>query len=354
LRKAVLQTLKFLGFLAVGCLLLWLAFRSVDFKKLIAELKEADYSFLILSVLFGFFAFVSRARRWVLLIQPLGFKPTTRNAFYSLMTGYLANVALPRVGEITRCVALGKKEKIPVDQLIGTVVVERTIDFFSLLTIMIILIFTSGNQIGQFLKGSLLLPIQVRMIALVGNTWALWVFLFSLFLITLFILIRYKKNLRKIRFFSKMFDVAHGIIHGLKTITNLERKWEFIFHTIFIWFNYALMTWIVVFALESTSHLTFGNSIFILVIGGLAMSAPVPSGIGAFHYFVSQGLLIVNGIPVEDGLAYALLTHESQLIFVAIVGAISFFIIFRKDHSQAFQSNTSTPQGNPPTPQMGG
>jgi hypothetical protein len=39
----------------------------------------------------------------------------------------------------------------------------------------------------------------------------------------------------------------------------------------------------------------------------------------------------VNGIPVEDGLAYALLAHESQLIFVAIVGAISFFIIFRKE-----------------------
>jgi hypothetical protein len=334
LRKGILQTLKFLAFFAVGCLLLWIAFRSVDFKKLGDELKQADYSWLLLSILFGLFAFISRARRWVLLIYPLGFKPSTKNAFYSLMTGYLANVALPRIGEITRCVALGKKEKIPVDQLIGTVVVERTIDFFSLLTIMIILIFTSGNQIGQFLKGSLLIPIQKRVVDLFGNAWALWVILFLLAVITLFMMIRYKKNLRKIRFFSKLFDVARGIINGLKSITNLERKWEFIFHTVFIWVNYALMTWVVVFALESTSHLTFGNSIFILVIGGLAMSAPVPSGMGAFHYFVSQGLLIVNGIPVEDGLAYALLTHESQLILVAIIGAISFFIIFRKDRKE--------------------
>ena len=131
-----------------------------------------------------------------------------------------------------------------------------------------------------------------------------------------------------------MFDVAHGIINGLKTITNLERKWEFIFHTLFIWMNYALMTWLWYSHLRVPRHLTFGNSIFILVIGGLAMSAPVPSGMGAFHYFVSQGLLIVNGIPVEDGLAYALMTHESQLIFVAITGAISFFIIFRKDHKK--------------------
>jgi hypothetical protein len=334
LRKSILQTLKFLAFFAVGILLLWIAFRNANFTKLWSELKEADYSWLLLSVLFGFFAYASRARRWVLLIYPLGFKPSTKNAFYSLMTGYLANVALPRVGEITRCVALGKKEKIPVDQLIGTVVVERTIDFLSLLTIMIVLIFTSGDQIGLFLKKSILLPIQQKVTGLFGNTWILWVILFFLGIMLLFLIIKYKKRLRKIRFFSKMFDLAHGIIDGLKTITNLKRKWEFIFHTIFIWINYALMTWVVVFALPSTSHLTFGNSIFLLVIGGLAMSAPVQSGLGAFHYIISQGLLIVNGIPVEDGLVYALLTHESQLIFVAIVGTISFFVIFRKDRKE--------------------
>ena len=79
-----------------------------------------------------------------------------------------------------------------------------------------------------------------------------------------------------------MFDLARGIINGLKTITNLKRKWEFIFLTVFIWINYALMTWVVVFSIESTSHLTFGDSIFLLVIGGLAMSAPVQSGSGHF------------------------------------------------------------------------
>jgi len=330
LRKGILQSLKFLAFFAVGILLLWFAFRNVDFSKLGAKLKEANYSWIVLSLVFSSFAFVSRSRRWVLLINPLGFKPSLKNAFYALMTGYLANLALPRIGEITRCVSLGKKEKIPVDQLIGTVVIERTIDFFSLLLIMIIMIFTSGKEIGLFLKESILIPIQQKVFSIFGNTWILWVILFSLGVIMLIIMIRYKKRLRKIHFFSKMFDLARGIINGLKTITNLKRKWEFIFHTIFIWINYALMTWVVVFSLDSTSNLTFGNSIFILVIGGLAMSAPVQSGLGAFHYIVSRGLLIVNGIPLEDGLAYALLAHESQLIFIAIVGAISFFIIIKK------------------------
>jgi uncharacterized protein (TIRG00374 family) len=330
LRKGILQTTKFIAFLAVGVVLLMLAFSNVNFNKLAADLKEADYSWLLLSVLFGFLAYVSRARRWVLLIKPLGYHPSLRNAFYALMTGYLANIALPRIGEITRCVALGKKEKIPVDQLIGTVVIERTIDFLTLLTIMIFLIITSGDQISIFLKESILDPIQHRIYSIFGSTWILWVVLFILVVAGLFLIVRYKKRLRKIRFFSKMFDLARGIINGLKTITNLRRKWEFIFLTAFIWVNYTLMTWVVVFSIKSTSHLTLGDSIFLLVIGGLAMSAPVQSGLGAFHYIISRGLLIVKGIPLEDGLVYALLTHESQLIFVAIVGTISFFIVFKK------------------------
>jgi uncharacterized protein (TIRG00374 family) len=335
LRKNAIQVLKFLAFFAVGILLLWLAFSNVNFARLVTGLKEAQYSWLLLSVFFGFLAFVSRARRWVLLVNPLGYNPSTLNSFYAVMTGYLANLALPRIGEITRCVALGKREKIPVDQLFGTVVVERTIDFLSLLVIMIVLIFTSGDKIGLFLKESILQPIQEKLASLFGNTWILGIILFSLLSVAFIFIIRNKKKLRNIRFFAKMFDLVRGIINGLKTITNLERKWEFLFHTVFIWVNYALMTWVVVFSLESTSHLTFGNSIFILVIGGLAMSAPVQSGLGAFHYIVSRGLLIVNGIPIEDGLIYALLAHESQLIFIAIVGTISFFIIFRKQNVPA-------------------
>lgn len=330
MRRGILQALKFLAFLAVGVVLLWLAFRNVNTQKLGADLKKANYYWLILSVLFGLFAYIGRARRWKLLICPLGYKPSFKNVFYSLMTGYLANLALPRIGEITRCVALGKKEKIPVDQLIGTVVIERTIDFLSLLSIMVILIFTSGDQIGLFLKDSILVPIQKEVFLVFGVTWVLWLILLVLMVVTFFLLVRYKKTLRKIRFFAKIFELTRGIVNGLKTITNLQRKWEFITITIFIWINYALMTWVVVFSIESTSFLTFRDSIFLLVIGGLAMSAPVQSGLGAFHYIISRGLLIVKGIPVEDGLAYATLTHESQLIFVVIIGAISFFIIFRK------------------------
>ena len=329
-----MQALKFLAFLIIGIILLWLAFRNTDFNKLAADLKEANYAWLLLSVLFGFFAYLSRARRWILLIHPLGYKPSLSNTYHALMTGYLANLALPRVGEITRCVALGKREKIPVDQLFGTILIERTIDFFSLVIIMFVVIFTSSDQVTAFMNKSIFIPLQEKVLGLVGATWILWAALFALMLFAFVLLIRYKRNLRKIRFFAKLFNTARGIINGLKTITNLKRKWEFIFHTIFIWLNYALMSWVVVFAIESTSHITFGESFFLLVIGGLAMSAPVQSGFGVFHYTVSRALVILGNVPLEDGLVYSLLAHESQLIFIAIMGTISFFLIFRRHRKE--------------------
>jgi uncharacterized protein (TIRG00374 family) len=338
-RKFVIQALKFLGFLAIGILLLWLAFRNVNFKSLAKNLKEANYYWLILSVFFSLLAFILRARRWQLLIYPLGFRPSFWHTFHSLMIGYMANLALPRIGEVTRCVALGKKEKIAVDKLVGTVIIERTIDFISVLLFLIIIVLTSESLIIEFLKKSILIPFRDKILSMVNFSWIFWALLVLLGVIALYLMIRYRKDLRKIRFFSKMFDIAKGVITGLKTITNLKRKWEFIFLTVGIWISYALMTWVVVFCLKSTSHITFWNSLIILVVGGLAMSVPVQSGFGAFHYAVSRVLVVIQGISLEDGLTYALLSHESQIIFEIMIGLVSIYIMYGRNHKNKTADN---------------
>ena len=328
MRKGIINVLKFLGFLVVGLILLWFAFHNVDFKSLSKDLKEANYYWLILSIFFSFVAFVCRARRWQLLINPLGSHPTYWHTFHAMMVGYMANLALPRIGEITRCVALGKKEKIAVDKLVGTVIVERTIDFLSVVLLLIVVLITSGKLINEFLNKSVFIPFREKVLSIWNFSWILWVLLALIIIISLCLMIRYRKDLRKIRFFAKMFDIAKGVISGLKTITNLKGKWEFLFLTVLIWINYALMTWVVVFCLESTSDITFWKSIIILVIGGLAMSVPVQSGFGAFHYAVSRGLVVIQGVSLEDGLTYALLTHESQIIFEILIGVVSIYMMY--------------------------
>jgi glycosyltransferase 2 family protein len=339
-RKFVIQALKFLGFLALGILLLWLAFRKVDFRIVAENLKQANYYWIVLSLFFSLLAFVLRARRWQLLINPLGFHPTFWHTFHALIIGYLANIALPRIGEVTRCVTLGKKEKIPVDRLVGTVIIERTIDFISVLLFLIIIIFTSEALLREFLKESIFIPLRDKLMEVTDFSWIFWGLLVFLFVTAFSLMILYRRKLRKIRFFSKMFEIARGVITGLKTITNLKRKWEFIFLTIGIWLSYAIMTWVVVFCLKSTSDITFWSSLIILVVGGLAMSVPVQAGFGAFHWAISQVLIVMHGISREDGLTYAILSHESQIIFEIILGLISIYIMYGRNHKNKTADNT--------------
>lgn len=334
MRKTLIQAAKVIAFLAIGILLLWIAFRTVDFKALKESLVGANYEWLIVSIFFGLIAYLSRARRWMILINPLGYNPGFRNTFHSMITGYLANLALPRVGEITRCVTLGRKENIPVDQLVGTVVLERTIDFLSMLAIMFGVFFTSGSKIRDYLNEAILVPFRDKVLSPFGSAWILWAILIIVSALSLLLLIKYKKKLRTIRFFSKIFDIARGVINGFRTILRLKRGWEFIFHTILIWFSYSMMTWVAVFSIESTSHLSFGNSLFILVIGSLAMSAPVQGGIGAFHYFVSRGIAFVEGVSIEDASAYAILTHESQLLLVLVLGVLAFWMLSGRNRKE--------------------
>jgi len=107
----------------------------------------------------------------------------------------------------------------------------------------------------------------------------------------------------------------------------MERKWEFILHSLLIWFLYILMTWVVVFALEELSGLSFIDGMFLLVIGGLGMSAPVTAGFGAYHWITSRGLMFVYDFSLETGSAYAILAHESNSLLTIILGAISYTVL---------------------------
>ena len=66
-------------------------------------------------------------------MQTLGYRPRIWNTFFAVMIGYLANMAIPRLGEVLKCTIISKYEKVPVDKLVGTILVERAVDLVSLL-----------------------------------------------------------------------------------------------------------------------------------------------------------------------------------------------------------------------------
>jgi uncharacterized protein (TIRG00374 family) len=330
LKKAALQTLRVIVFLLLGLLLLYLAFRNIKGEELKELLSHANYWWVGLSLLFAGAAYISRARRWYLIIKPMGYQPGQRNVYHALMTGYLANMALPRMGEITRCVMLGRKEKIPVDKLLGTVILERVIDFLTLLLIMLILLAVSFSTKASFFWNDIAIPVWEKISGLLGSSVASRFITIAILLFIISLLFIFRKRILGKTLYPKIREFLKGIMHGFSAFRTIENKWEFLFHSVFIWFCYIMMTWFIVFVLPSTSHLGFGDGVFLLVIGGFAMVAPVQSGLGAFHWIISRGLHLVYDIPLADGLAYALVSHTSQMILMAAAGFISLGIILHK------------------------
>jgi uncharacterized membrane protein YbhN (UPF0104 family) len=324
------QIIRFIVFLTAGLILLYFAFRGIDFSEMKSHFMEAKYSWIIISLLFAIVAHISRSRRWILLIEPLNHRPSLWNTINAVLFGYLANYALPRIGEITRCVTLGRKEKIPVDSLIGTVIIERTIDLLSMLLIFVVLLIARFEKFGAFFSEYIFNPIGEKVNNLFGDTMVFWILIAAVFLFTLIIIFLFRKKILQLKLVQKLIQILKGISTGLKTVFKMERKWEFLFHTLFIWTNYALMTWVIVFSLpEITGHLKFVDGIFLLVIGSMGMAVPVQSGIGAFHWIVSRGLHYVYGLEITEGLVFATLQHESQTLLILALGSISMIFLFK-------------------------
>ncbi|MGE0088503.1 MAG: lysylphosphatidylglycerol synthase transmembrane domain-containing protein [Bacteroidales bacterium] len=327
MKNSILKIINFFIFLSIGLILLYFAFKGIDFNSLLNDLKSANYSWVALSLVFAFFAYMSRAYRWKLLIEPLNYNPPFKNVFYAVMVGYLANLAFPRIGEITRCGSLTKSDKIPIDSLIGTVIIERAIDMVVLLLLLFIIFVAKIEYFGSFIKENIFIPIYNKFINAVDFPFYYWILIIAVIAGFVGIFYYFRKKLKRVKVIHKFRKLLRGVFAGIKTVTKMRNRWEFLLHTIIIWVMYFFMTYVVVYAIPATESLKPIDGLFLLVIGGLGMAAPVQGGIGAFHWIVSSGLLLYD-ITKTDGLVFATIQHESQVFMVLILGTLSLLMLF--------------------------
>ncbi len=327
MKRKIIKAFNFFVFLAIGILLLYLAFKGVNFDTLVKDLKQANYYWVLLSLVFAFIGYVSRAYRWKLLIEPLNYNPPVKNVFYALMFGYLANFAFPRIGEISRCGSLTKSDKIPMDSLIGTVIIERAIDMVVLFLLLFIVFIAKIESFGLFIKENVLIPISQKFINTVDFSIYYWLIIIVVLSTSIGLFYFFRKRFKRVKIVLKIRKLIRGVISGVKTVTKMRSRSAFFFHTVVIWLMYFLMTYVVVFSIPATQSLTPIDALFLLVIGGLGMAAPVQGGIGAFHWIISSGLGLY-GISKAEGLVFATIQHESQAIFVVLIGTFSILMLF--------------------------
>lgn len=321
--KKLLNVLRYLFFLGVGGLLLWLSFRNQSFSLVWDKIRHADPFWIAISVCLGFIALLIRAIRWKQLIEPLGYNSRLKSTYHAVMIGYLANMAIPRLGEITRCGALNRSEKIPFDKLLGTVIVERIADVLFLLISILSVAFIESDTLTNFLLAKIIEPFN----KFLSNNPLVLVILLLVAAGGIFILYRIFRMTNPPAFINKLKSLIKGITAGLQSIRKLKNKPLFFFYSCAIWVIYLFMTYVCFFAMPATSHLSLGAGLVVTVLGGIGMTAPVQGGIGVYHLLVSQGL-ILYGLSDSDGIAFAMLVHTTQTLMLIILGFISLIALF--------------------------
>ena len=349
MKKKLFKALRFFLFLSIAGVLLYFAFRGVDLDKLWKSFANANYLYILVYLFFGFLSLLSRAFRWTLLVEALHYKASFLNSFYSLNTGYMANYAFPRLGEITRCASLSKAEKIPMDKLIGTVIVERVVDLITVAILTILLFIFRFDFFGTWLNEYIFHPLLSKVNQSLGGIWILLVVLLGIPAALLAVYYLFRSRLTSVSFIQKIKSIIRGIIDGLKTIYTLKRRWLFLLHTLLIWLFYWAMTYGAVFALPETSVLKPIDGLFLLIVGSFGFIVPAQGGIGAYHLVTTLGLTLYN-VPREAGLTYATITHGAQMIMLILLGAVSFMILFsfqRKSRRNEIAINAQTRNETP-------
>lgn len=321
--KAIRTVLQYVLMLGLTGGLLWLSLRTLTpaegenkWDIILDAWNQANKGWLMLMAIIAYISHFLRAERWRMLLVPSGNKVSLLNSFYSLMIGYLVNLAVPRGGEVSRCYNLYRLENTPVEVSFGTVVVERIADVLCLLAVIVLAFIVEWNKLAGFLNslgvgssGSrfhIPLWVWLGLAGAVAFGVAVWMF---------------RKN-------EKLHKVLQGFKEGLLSVFQLENKGLFIVYSVLIWVLYFGMSYTVIRAFDTTDQLGLNAVLAVFALGAIAMAAPLPGGAGSYHTIVPAGLVVLYQLPQTDAVAFVFIFHAWQTFTMIVGGVVSLIISY--------------------------
>lgn len=337
------QGLKFLLFLSIGLAILYFVYQNQEaafqaecackgtceegyglLDKIWADFKTVKVFWVLMVILAFMLSNLARALRWNMLIEPLGYKTRTFNTFFSTMIGYLVNLALPRAGEIAKPATLARYEKVPMDKLLGTIVVDRVFDVIMLLLIVGLTFLVQFQHLWNFLFGKKAPPstcVEAAPVAEAGPGIA-WVPVLiavaSVFLLLLVIAYFKRRYIRRSKAYHKFKGLLVNFKEGILSVFKLKRPLLFIFYTVSIWVLYFLMLYLCFFAFEPTSNLPAKAALLTFLFGTFGIVIPSPGGMGTYQLAVMMALIIYQ-VPEAEAFSFA------NIIFFTITFCNIFF-----------------------------
>jgi len=300
--------------LGIGFLFIYLSISNTtaeDRATIYSSIKDAHYGYILISLVMGLLSHFSRAYRWNFMLHPLGYRPRLINNILAIFITYIANLGVPRSGELFRATVMQTYEGIPFEKSFGTIIAERAIDLLMLLLTIGLALSLESDMIYSLLEEKAIDPWSLAAVLLIGG--GAFYFIFQ----------QIKKTQHPVA--VKIIALFNGLSEGFLTIVRMEKKWAYLFHTLFIWVMYIAMFYMIKFSLPETYSLGFEPLLIGFIVGALAISA-TNGGIGIYPFSVSL-VLISYGISKEASLAFGWIMWTAQTVMVLLFGSISFLLL---------------------------
>lgn len=325
MNKSLRTIFQYLFFLGLGIFFAWLSLKNLDMEK-VEKIKHSITNakhWLIIPVFFILFlSHYIRALRWRLLIQSLGYNPSRMNAFFAVMIGYLVNQGVPRLGEVVKCTVLSRYEKVPVDKLIGTIILERIIDAITLLVIFGITLVIQPDLYTKIIDTFFNTPAEGEEKKVSYTLITLIIIAIAIAGVFIWMLIK-KKSFRDIARIAK--TVGRRIGEGVGAIRHLKKKRQFVFLTVTLWCLYFSGGYIGFMAFQETEQYGIREAFTVLSAGSIGMIAS-PGGIGAYAYMIEKTMQLY-GLSYPIAVAFGWILWLATTAVIVIGGLISFVAI---------------------------
>jgi uncharacterized protein (TIRG00374 family) len=291
---------------------LWIALMDVDFVKAFSLIKKADYRFIILAAAVVVFDFSMRALRWRILLAPIKlikYIELVSNVFI----GILANNVLPlRAGEVIRVFLIGQKEQISKTSAIGTIVIERMLDIFAILSLSIIVFishpFPDSIKRLWFIFLSILILLIIVLYGLMYSKEK------TLYLLNRIILRFLPKTLER-----KIENLIHEFVDGLEILKKGHQLLLSVVMSLGIWSINALAFYFVAKGM-GIEQITYTGSILVMTLVALGISIPSSPGFIGVYEAAGIGACLLLGMGKSQGAAFILLIHAVQILTILAVG----------------------------------
>jgi uncharacterized protein (TIRG00374 family) len=293
-------------------------------NKVVVDISGANYFWVLITMFLFMCTNALRALRWQMMFVALGYRPRLINLFGTIMINYLANLGIPRSGEVIRAGLIAEYEDMPVEKALGTIFTDRIFDVFMLAIVVVLAILFGGSDFVAYLEQNVNIASRLSSIL---NSPSFFIIFILVAASTTYMVYSYRDSIKNSALGKKILGLVSGFADGVKSVQKVSSITLFIIYTVGIWVLYYFMMYLAFFTFVPTAHLGPIAGLVVFVFGSLGILIPTPGGMGSYHYLVGEALAMY-GINGSDAFSFANIVFFSIQIFVNVIfGIISLIVL---------------------------